>query len=73
MNPHGKLNSYFEEEYSQIGSNRQHFSEIGIGSPKQFPMRRKNKQRIGGVQQKHKRKEKKISSRLKYQIEWLGG
>ena len=70
MNPHGKFNSHFEEEYSQIESNQQQFLEIGIGSPKQFPMRRKNKQRMGGVQQKHKRNERKISSKLKYQIEW---
>jgi hypothetical protein len=43
---------------------------MGLDLPKQFPMRRKNKQRVGGVQQKHKRNEKKISSILKYQIEW---
>ena len=72
MNPHGNFNGDIEEEYSPIESNQQHFSEIGIDSPKQFPMRRKNKQRIGGVQQKHKRGEKKINSRLKYQIDWLG-
>ena len=70
MNPHRKLNVNFEEEYSPIEFNQQQFPEIGIESPKQFPMRRKNKQRMGGVQQKHKREEKKISSRLKYQIEW---
>ena len=70
MNPHGKFNSDFEEEYSPIESNLQQFSEMGLDSPKQFPMRRKNKQRMGGVQQKHKRKERKISSRLKYQMEW---
>ena len=70
MNPHGKFNSDFEEEYRRIGSNQQQISEMGLDSPKQFPMRRKNKQRMGGVQQKHKRKEKKISSRVKYQIEW---
>jgi len=70
MNPHGKFNGHFEEEYSQIEFNQQQFLEIGIGSPKQFPMRRKNKQRMGGVQQKHKRNERKISSKLKYQIEW---
>ena len=73
MNPHRKLISDFEEDYGPIESNHQQFSEIGIDSPKQFPMRRKNKQRMGGVQQKHKRNEKKIRSRLKYQIEWLGG
>jgi hypothetical protein len=70
MNPHGKFNGHFEEEYSQIEFNQQQFLEIGNGSPKQFPMRRKNKQRMGGVQQKHKRNERKISSKLKYQIEW---
>ena len=70
MNPHGKFNSDFEEENSPIKSNQQQFSEMGLDSPKQFPMRRKNKQRMGGVQQKHKRKEKKISFRPKYQIEW---
>ena len=72
MNPHGKYNSYFENEYIQVEFNLQQFSEIGIDSPKQFPMRRKNKQRMGGVQQKHKRNERKISSKLKYQIDWLG-
>jgi len=70
MNPHVKFNSHFEEEYSQIDSNKQQFLEIGIGSPEQFPMRRKNKQRMGGVQHKHKRNERKISFKLKYQIEW---
>lgn len=71
MNPHVKFNSHFEEEYSQIDSNPQQFSGIGFDSPKQFPMRRKNKQRMGGFQHKHKRNERKISSKLKYQIEWL--
>jgi len=70
MNPRGKFNSDLEEEYSPIESNLQQFSEMGLDFPKQFPMRRKNKQRMGGVQQKHKRKEKKISFRPKYQIEW---
>ena len=70
MNLQRKLDSDSEEDYGPIESNQQQFSEIGIDSPKQFPMRRKNKQRMGGVQQKHKRKEKKIISRLKYQIEW---
>jgi len=70
MNPFGKFISHCEEEYSQSESNQQQFSEIGTDAPKQFPMRRKNKQRMGGVQQKHKRNEKKISSKLKYQIEW---
>lgn len=70
MNHNRKLISDFEEDYSPIESNHQQFSEMGIDSPKQFPMRRKNKQRMGGVQQKHKRKEQKIISRLKYQIEW---
>jgi hypothetical protein len=70
MNPHGKFNSDFEEEYIPIVSIHQQFSEMGLDSPKQFPMRRKNKQRMGGVQQKYKRKEKKIISRLKYQIDW---
>ncbi len=70
MNPHSKFNSGFEEEYSPIESYQQQFSEMSIDSPKQFPMRRKNKQRTGGVQQKYKRKEKKINSRLKNQMEW---
>jgi len=70
MNPHGKIISHFEEGYSQSESNPQQFSGIGFDSPKQFPMRRKNKQRMGGVQHKHKRNERKISSKLKYQIEW---
>ncbi len=70
MNPHGKFISHFEEEFSQSGSNPQQFSGISIDFPKQFPMRRKNKQRMGGVQQKHKRNERKLSSKLKYQIEW---
>jgi len=70
MNPDAKFYSDFEEEYSPIESNLQQFSEIGIEDPKQFPMRRISKQRIGGVQQKHRRNEKKINSRLKYQIEW---
>lgn len=70
MNPHGKFISDFEEQFSHIESNQQQFSETAIDFPKQSPMRRKNKQRMGGVQQKHKRNEKKISSRLKYQIEW---
>jgi len=70
MNPHGKFSSDFEEEYSPIESIQQKFSEMGLDSPKQFPMRRKNKQRMGAIQQKHKRNEKKISSRVKYQIEW---
>jgi hypothetical protein len=70
MNPPGNIISHFKEEYSQSESNQQQFSEIGIDSPKQFPMRRKNKQRMGGVQQKHKRNERKICSKLKYQIEW---
>jgi hypothetical protein len=70
MNPHGQFVRDFEEEYNPIEFIQQQFSEIGLDSPKQFPMRRKNKQRVGGVQQKHKRNEKKISSILKYQIEW---
>ena len=70
MNPHVKFISHFDEEFSQNESNQQQFSGIGIDFSKQFPMRRKNKQRMGGVQQKHKRNERKISSKLKYQIEW---
>ena len=70
MNPNGKFIGHFEEDFSQFESNQQQFSEISIDDPNQFPMRQVSKQRIGGVQQKHKRNEKKINSRLKYQIEW---
>jgi len=70
MYPYDNFKSEFGENYSPIDSNLQLSPEIDSDSPKQSPMRRKNKQRIGGVQQKHKRNEKKISFRLKYQIEW---
>jgi hypothetical protein len=70
MTPPAKFNSGLEEEYSPIESHQQQFLEIDIDYPKHFPMRRRNKQRLGGVQKKHKREEKRINSRLKYQIEW---
>ena len=70
MDSHSKIISHFEEKYSGSESNQQQFSEIGIDAPKQLPMRRKSRQRMGGNQQKHKRNEKKINSRFKYQIDW---
>jgi len=70
MKPHGKLKSEFREEYGPIEPNQQRFSELDADFPKKSPMRRKSKRREGGVQQKQRRDEKKINSRLKYQSEW---
>jgi hypothetical protein len=70
MNPNGRFNREFEEEYRPIDSYQQQFSELDIDFPKKSPMRRKSKRREGGFQPKHRRDEKKINFRLKYHNEW---
>jgi hypothetical protein len=69
MNPHGNFNNDIGEETILIDSGPQRFLEREIDFPKRSPIRRKSKQREGGVQQKNRRDEKKINSRLKYQNE----
>ena len=69
MNSNGKLTEEYDEESDDIDSNRQQFSELDTDIPKRSPMRRKDKQREGGIEKKRKGNEKRKISRLKYEFE----
>ncbi len=69
MNSRGKLTNEFDEGSDLVDSNRQPFSELDSDIPIRSPIRRKDRQREGGVQKKHKRSEKRKISRLKNEYE----
>ena len=69
MNPRGKSSIEFEEAPNLSDSSPPALSELDIDIPKRSPMRRKDKERAGGIQKKRKGNEKRKISRLKYQYE----
>jgi hypothetical protein len=69
MNPRGKSNSEFEEASNLSDRSPSPLSEMDLDIPKRSPMRRKDKERAGGIQKKRKGNEKRKNSRLKYQYE----
>lgn len=56
----------FEEEDQLADGDRQHFWEREGEAPKRTPIRRKDRNRINGFQQKHKRDDKRKNNPLKY-------
>ena len=58
MKPSKKYNNDIEEESRLIDSSQPRFMERENDFPKRSPIRRKSKQREGGVQQKHSRPSK---------------
>ena len=64
-----KLTDEFDDESALNDSKPPEFSELDLEIPKRSPMRRKDRQREGGIQKKRKGNEKRKNSRLKYEYE----
>ena len=56
----------FEEDDQPADIDQQRFWEKDKEAPKRTPIRRKDRSRIGGFQQKHKRDDKRKNNPLKY-------
>jgi hypothetical protein len=56
----------FEEDDQPADADRQQFWERDTEAPKRTPIRRKDRNRINGFQQKHKREDKRKNNPLKY-------
>jgi len=56
----------FEEDDQPTDVDQQRFWEKDKEAPKRTPIRRKNRTRIGGFEQKHKRDDKRKNNPLKY-------
>jgi hypothetical protein len=66
MNRSDKMRAEFEDDEQPADVDQQGFWERDKEAPKRTPIRRKDRPREGGYQQKHKRDDKRKNNPLKY-------